>query len=419
MKLVEMKCKNCGAKLKVNADAKDANCQFCGAEFKIDDEVQHVKYDDMEQAGYEFEKGKIRAQQEHKEKSPGSTNTVIITSRPKKFYESKTFWIVMAWIFLLPFTATYYILKNKNMDNKMKIIIIAVMWVIFIIIGIVSNIQSSEEKKNKIIECYSQETYDKLDELIGIDNIDGYFSDTYSCDEIQLKDQHYKKIDIEMNGDELVSIQLDNKCIYNVNETVDIYDPKTLRIKKKNTVDYYKDDESINMFINKYNRLFNPDITENMISKKHIGGRDRDDIVIIANDKLEINIYGSGNFKSNYEMEVYIGYIPKVQASNDEYKEQFIKYIKTLNESLTTDEINQAWYKIITENKYKYKIKNIIIYSETKDSNKYFKIISKKDNNTSDKSNDTSEQKEEKVDEYGMTEEDWEDYWDIIRNSEN
>lgn len=268
MKLVEMKCKNCGAKLKVNADAKDANCQFCGAEFKIDDEVQHVKYDDMEQAGYEFEKGKIRAQQEHKEKSSNSTDTIIITNRPKKFYENKTFWIVIAWIFFLPFTATYYILKNKKLDNKMKIIIIAVMWIIFIIIGIVSNIQSSEDKKNKIVECYSQETYDKLDELIGIDNIEGYFTDTYSCDEIRLKDQHYKKIDIEMNVDELISIQLDNKYIYNIDDTVDIYDPKTLRIKSKDEASeklfgkqennaYYDQEKNIRKFVLNYNKTAN------------------------------------------------------------------------------------------------------------------------------------------------------------------
>ena len=40
-----MKCKNCGATLKVNSDNKDVNCTFCNTTFKIDDEVQHIKYD--------------------------------------------------------------------------------------------------------------------------------------------------------------------------------------------------------------------------------------------------------------------------------------------------------------------------------------------------------------------------------------
>ena len=65
MKLIEMRCKNCGAMLNVEENSVDIVCNYCGAKFKLDDEVQHVKYDDMEQAGYEFEMGKIRARQEH------------------------------------------------------------------------------------------------------------------------------------------------------------------------------------------------------------------------------------------------------------------------------------------------------------------------------------------------------------------
>ena len=65
MKLVEMKCKNCCSKLEVDSEAKEVTCNYCGTIFKIDDEIQRIKYEDMEQAGYEFEKGKIRAQQEY------------------------------------------------------------------------------------------------------------------------------------------------------------------------------------------------------------------------------------------------------------------------------------------------------------------------------------------------------------------
>ena len=52
----------------------------------------------------------------------------------------------------------------------------------------------------------------------------------------------------------------------------------------------YADNEAINLFLNKYNNLYSPKITNDMLSKKHIGGRDRDDVVVIANDKLEIII---------------------------------------------------------------------------------------------------------------------------------
>ena len=66
MKLLEMKCKNCGALLKVEENAQYINCQYCNTKYKLDDEVQHIKYDDMEKSGYEFEKGRMRA---HKESS--------------------------------------------------------------------------------------------------------------------------------------------------------------------------------------------------------------------------------------------------------------------------------------------------------------------------------------------------------------
>ena len=50
MKLVEMKCTNCGAKLKVNPDSSEATCKYCRANFKFDDGVKKVKFDDMEQS---------------------------------------------------------------------------------------------------------------------------------------------------------------------------------------------------------------------------------------------------------------------------------------------------------------------------------------------------------------------------------
>lgn len=67
MKLLELKCKNCGAALKVKPDTADIHCDHCKAYYKLDDEVQHIKYDDMEKAGYDYEKGKQKARQEHEQ----------------------------------------------------------------------------------------------------------------------------------------------------------------------------------------------------------------------------------------------------------------------------------------------------------------------------------------------------------------
>lgn len=205
MKLVEMKCKNCGSLLKVNDESKEANCQYCGVTFKIDDEVQHVKYDDMEQAGYEFEKGKLRAQQEQLSNSNQISNN---KNRNMK-------WLILGWIFLFPFMLTYYIAKSKKIEKKAKIIIITILWIFFFTIVIINNEKQKEEKKARIIKCYSEEVYNKLDELIGIKNIYGNFDSTYTCSTLQLRDKKYNNILIELNEEkELIQIKVGEEILF-------------------------------------------------------------------------------------------------------------------------------------------------------------------------------------------------------------
>ena len=60
-KSFELKCPNCGAKLKKEEGTIDIVCDYCKTEFKFDDEAHHIKYDDMEKTGYDFEKGRIKA----------------------------------------------------------------------------------------------------------------------------------------------------------------------------------------------------------------------------------------------------------------------------------------------------------------------------------------------------------------------
>ena len=55
MELKELKCKNCGASLKVEENAKEVNCKFCHTTFAVET---------AENTGYEFEKGRIKAQKE-------------------------------------------------------------------------------------------------------------------------------------------------------------------------------------------------------------------------------------------------------------------------------------------------------------------------------------------------------------------
>lgn len=159
MKLLEMKCKNCGALLKVEEDAKYIECQYCNTRYKLDDEVQHIKYDDMEKSGYEFEKGRIRAQQEQKRAQSNYNNLNNVNNTSKK-KNNKTFWLILAWIFLLPFTATYFIAKNNKLDKKKKIVIIAIMWVIFLVIAYANpseNIKNTQSNNQNQTETHIED----------------------------------------------------------------------------------------------------------------------------------------------------------------------------------------------------------------------------------------------------------------------
>ena len=159
MKLLEMKCKNCGALLKVEEDAKYIECQYCNTKYKLDDEVQHIKYDDMEKSGYEFEKGRIRAQQEQKRAQSNYNNLNNVNNTSKK-KNNKTFWLILAWIFLLPFTATYFIAKNNKLDKKKKIVIIAIMWVIFLVIAYANpseNIKNTQSNNQNPTETHIED----------------------------------------------------------------------------------------------------------------------------------------------------------------------------------------------------------------------------------------------------------------------
>ena len=65
MKMQKMTCPACGGTLKLNEWQEFIDCPFCGSQIYLDNEKIHVVYDDMENAGYEFERGRIRAQREN------------------------------------------------------------------------------------------------------------------------------------------------------------------------------------------------------------------------------------------------------------------------------------------------------------------------------------------------------------------
>lgn len=76
MKLLNVHCTNCGAAMKVSENAKVITCEYCNQDFVLDDEVKRFMLTNAEQAGYDFEKGRHRAQKDAG-LVPGKTQAVI------------------------------------------------------------------------------------------------------------------------------------------------------------------------------------------------------------------------------------------------------------------------------------------------------------------------------------------------------
>lgn len=130
-------------------------------------------------------------------------------------FDEKSIWLIIAWILLFPFTLTYLIIKTNKLQTFFKIILLIIMWSMFFTIIIVNNKQEKKYVKDKIIECYSYDTYNKLNEIFGIDNIYSNISSTTSCDNIRLKDSDNNFIDIKINDNkELVYIKVGKNYIY-------------------------------------------------------------------------------------------------------------------------------------------------------------------------------------------------------------
>lgn len=139
MKLVNMTCPNCGSKLLVDKTTGECACNSCGGLFLLDDETQHIKYENAEEAGYQFEKGRQKALNEYKKRG---TNTTGSTSKKKS---KLPVWVwILLWTCFLPFTAIYFVYKS-SLPQKWKAVIISIISVLLLIGAVRSSINRSNE----------------------------------------------------------------------------------------------------------------------------------------------------------------------------------------------------------------------------------------------------------------------------------
>lgn len=223
MRLIELKCKNCGSILKVDANNTDVNCEFCHAKFKLDDEVKHIQYDNMEQSGYEFEKGRLKAQQEYLDSKTNHTRTTYV----KKNYHKKKHGLLYFFFCLIffPFVITYYVIKSEKLSKKNKIIILAILWGLFLYLGAISEKEQEElEKKPWASECTSINDFDYYfdgKEII----LSGY----------KKNDKRIKICSIYEIDDEQYTVTTFSKSLFTSSNVYSVILPDTLKYMPDNT----------------------------------------------------------------------------------------------------------------------------------------------------------------------------------------
>lgn len=156
MKLIDMSCPHCGAHLQIDTEKPQAFCSHCGAKLLIDDEVEHVQFDNAEQAGYEFEKGRQRAQAEVRpNQSQGSSN-----QQSEAYQKGKNtaliLWI-LGWILIFPLPLTILLMRKKGMGLITRTIIIIVAWSVWLAIITPKGCSSSSKKTSETTAVEKQE----------------------------------------------------------------------------------------------------------------------------------------------------------------------------------------------------------------------------------------------------------------------
>lgn len=102
MKLNEFKCKNCGGTLKKTSDQNYVKCEFCDTTYTVSD-----AYSD----GYNYEKGKMKAQDERLEQNIENMNKIF-----KNNSINKVFLIPFLIIFFIIFSIVIYQFISINKD---------------------------------------------------------------------------------------------------------------------------------------------------------------------------------------------------------------------------------------------------------------------------------------------------------------
>lgn len=130
MKLVDMSCPHCGARVKVDINLRSCTCTSCGSPFLIDNEVQHVRYENAAEAGYQFEKGRQLAKAEAMIRN--STAASAVKAAAESSPAKRWLWII-GWLLIFPLPLTILMRRKTYMDPEARVGITVGAWVIYVV----------------------------------------------------------------------------------------------------------------------------------------------------------------------------------------------------------------------------------------------------------------------------------------------
>ena len=151
MRLVNMTCPNCGAQLQVDVDKKQAYCEHCGTKLFMQDDVHHIVYDNAEDAGYKFEKGRQRAQEERERRNRQGRSIPPppqpLPPPPQK--KKSRFWLwILGWIIIFPVPLTILMLRSRRWSPKVRYGIIALAWIVYLGLAMSGNNKDTDNGAN-------------------------------------------------------------------------------------------------------------------------------------------------------------------------------------------------------------------------------------------------------------------------------
>jgi len=176
MKLIKLQCDNCGSELILDPNAEKYTCSYCNTSFLLDKKTQYIQYVNAEETGYQFEKGRYRAQQEYQQ-DQAKNKFETYNSKKDEGKKKNLIWWILGWIVIFPVPLTVLLVRNKKIDKKLRIAIIAIAWLLYLGIGIFgknsqikstdiensTNYGSSELMSNSEADGNSDEVTDLVD----------------------------------------------------------------------------------------------------------------------------------------------------------------------------------------------------------------------------------------------------------------